>query len=87
MTNFIGRLFIKPFTTRGVFYGVLDVAVKIAGIAFWFYAAVFVVTTIYGAVMYEYNPKVLLWWVSYCLVIILGATLIAYPAIFVRKNY
>ncbi|MCL2888762.1 MAG: hypothetical protein FWF35_05735 [Elusimicrobia bacterium] len=87
MINFFNRLFVKPFTTQGVLYGALDVAVKIVAIAFWIYAAVFVVTTIYGALMYEYNPKVELWWICYCFVILLGATLIAYPAVFERKKY
>lgn len=87
MTNFISRLFIKPFEKQGVLRGAVDVAVKIAAIVFWVYAAVFVATTVYGALMYEYNPKVQLWWLSYCFVILLGASLIAYPAVFERKKY
>ena len=86
MTNFFSRLFVKPFT-QGPLRGALDVAVKIFAVAFWLYAAVFAATTVYGALMFEYNPKVQLWWLSYCFVILLGASLIAYPAIFERKKY
>ena len=86
MINFFSRLFVKPFT-QGPLRGALDVAVKVVALAFWVYAALFVATTVYGALMYEYNPKVQLWWLSYCFVILLGASLIAYPAVFERKKY
>ena len=80
-------MFVKPFQAQGVFFGALDVAVKIIALAFWVYAAVFSATTIYGAVMYEYNPMVRMWWFAYSFIIFLGASLIAYPAVFERKKY
>jgi len=86
MTNFVSRLFIKPFK-QGPVKGTLDVAVKIIALAFWVYVTAFAVTTVYGALMYEYNPKVTMWWIAYCFLLFLGASIIAYPAVFERKKY
>ncbi|ACC98234.1 hypothetical protein Emin_0679 [Elusimicrobium minutum Pei191] len=85
--TFLNRFFIKPFTVRGIFWGTLDLSAKILGAAIWLFVLKILAEIFYNAVFVVYNPKERIWWFAYCTVMFLGASLIAYAPVFVRRDY
>ena len=78
------HFFIKPFTEKGLVWGIADALVKLLAALVWCYLLYMVCALMWQSVRLDYNPITQLWWLSYCFLIFFGATLLAYIAIFVR---
>ena len=78
------NFFVKPFTVKGPFWGVVDLLVKAIAIFVWVYLMGILWQLIWQSVRLDYNPLTQLWWLSYCFFVFFGASLLAYITIFLR---
>ena len=76
----------KSSFARGPIWGPVDFAFKIMAVLVWGFVFSAIVYLLYNAFMFEYNPKAVVWWVSYCFIAFITSTLPAYTAIFVRRE-
>ena len=77
-------LFVKPFTAKGFWWGLTDVAVKAVTIVLWVYLMCIQLSLVWQSIQLDYNPMNQLWWFSYAFLMFFGATLLAYILLFVR---
>ena len=77
-------LFVKPFTAKGFWWGLTDVAVKTVTIVLWVYLMCIQLSLVWQSIQLDYNPMNQLWWFSYAFLMFFGATLLAYILLFVR---
>jgi len=83
----MNKLFYMPYKTGGVVKGTLDIFVKAVAAVTWLLIMRALAAFLYTAIFIEYNPKVRLWWFSYCLLMFIGASFFAYTAICSTKKY
>lgn len=76
--------FIKPFTVKGPFLGLLDLAVKAVALLVWGYLTIILASLMWASLRTDYNTLTQLWWFSYCFLLFFGASLLAYILLFVR---
>ncbi len=78
------QLFIKPFTQKGLWWGLTDICVKLLTIVVWVYLICIQVSLIWQSIQLDYNPLNQLWWFSYAFLMFFGASWLAYILLFVR---
>lgn len=78
------HFFIKPFTAKGFFWGGVDLLVKAAALFVWVYLMCILGSLMWQSWQLDYNPVNQLWWFSYCFLMFIGASLLAYILLFVR---
>ena len=76
--------FIKPFTAKGLCWGVIDLIVKLITVTVWVYLMGILGSLIWQSIQLDYNPLNQLWWFSYSFLMFFGASLLAYILLFVR---
>lgn len=78
------NLFIQPFTTKGIFWGLVDLIVKLITLVVWAYLMCILGSLIAQTLMLDYNYVTQLWWFAYCFLIFFGASLLTYIIFFAR---
>lgn len=78
------NLFVKPFTAKGLLWGLTDIVVKIITAVVWVYLMCIQVSLVVQSIKLDYNPVNQLWWFSYAFLMFFGASLLAYILFFVR---
>ncbi|WP_424244724.1 hypothetical protein Dip510_001991 [Elusimicrobium posterum] len=78
--------FVEPFKNRGIFWGSLDLCLKVVSLALWLFVMRVVASLMFDAVFVEYNPGVRMWWFLFCFFQVVGASMLAYTGIFVRRE-
>ena len=82
--TWLQHFFIKPFTEKGITWGIIDALVKLIAAFVWCYLLCIVCSLMWESVHLDYNTLTQLWWLAYCFLIFFGASWLAYIAIFVR---
>ena len=82
--TWLQHFFTKPFTEKGITWGVIDTLVKLVAAFVWCYLLWIVCALMLESIRLDYNPVTQLWWLAYCFLIFFGASWLAYIAIFVR---
>ena len=79
--------FKTPYEEKGAFKATLDMCLRALTVGVWGYLLVILSRLLVDALLHEYNPMLQLWWFSYCFIVGVGATWIAYILLFVRDYY
>lgn len=79
--------FTQPYEEKGALKATLDLALRALTVVVWGYLMVILGRLLLDAFVREYNPMMQLWWFSYCFILFVGATWLAYILLFVRNYY
>ena len=82
--TFLKNFFIKPFSAKGLFWGTLDLLVKLCAAFVWIYVAGVLFFLMQESFRLDYSLTTQLWWFAYCFLIFFGASVLAYILIFLR---
>ena len=82
--NKLYAFFIKPFSVKGLVWGLVDLLIKLFTLSVWVYLMCILGSLIWQSIKLDYNPINQLWWFSYCFLMFFGASLIAYILLFIR---
>ena len=78
------NIFVKPFAAKGIFWGTVDVLVKVFASFIWIYLMGILVSLMLLSFKLDYSRMTQLWWFAYCFLIFFGASLLAYILVFMR---
>ena len=82
--SILHTLFVKPFTAKGFWWGLVDIAVKAVTVLTWGYLMYIQISLVWQSIQLDYNPLNQLWWFSYAFLMFFGGSLLAYILVFVR---
>lgn len=82
--SILHTLFVKPFTVKGFWWGLVDIAVKAVTVLTWGYLMYIQISLVWQSIQLDYNPLNQLWWFSYAFLMFFGGSLLAYILVFVR---
>ena len=77
----------QPYQQTGFIRATLDLALRLLTVVVWGYLMYVLGHLLFDALVRNYDPVMKLWWCSYCFIIFLGATWLAYILLFVRNYY
>lgn len=81
-------LYIKqPYEEKGFFRATLDLFLRALTISVWVYLVYVLGLLLIDALVHNYDVVQKMWWFSYCFIIGLGGTWLAYILLFVRDYY
>lgn len=81
-------LYIKqPYEEKGFFWATLDLFLRALTISVWVYLVYVLGLLLIDALVHNYDVVQKMWWFSYCFIIGLGGTWLAYILLFVRDYY
>ena len=79
--------FNTPYEEKGFIIATLDFIFRAVTAALWVYLAVVLGNLLLDSLLHSYDPIEKMWWFSYCFIVFLGGTWLAYIALFVRDYY
>ena len=77
----------QPYEEKGFIRATLDLALRALTVIVWVYLMYILAHLLADALVRNYDPTQKLWWTSYCFIVGLGATWLAYILLFVRDYY
>ena len=86
MQKWIGYI-TQPYEAKGFIKATLDLILRACTLVVWAYLTYILGDLFIDALLHNYSPVQKMWWFSYCFIIFLGATWLAYILLFVRDYY
>ncbi len=81
-------LYVKqPYEEKGFLWATLDMLVRALAVCVWVYLVYVLALLGIDALVRNYSVVQKMWWFSYCFIIGLGGTWLAYILLFVRDYY
>lgn len=77
----------QPYEEKGFLKATLDLLLRVVTVVVWCYLVYVLGLLLIDALMHNYNLVQKMWWCSYCFIIGLGGTWLAYILLFVRDYY
>lgn len=82
------KLYFKtPYEEKGIIKATLDLCLRGLTLCVWGYLMLILGDLFIDAILHEYNPMMKVWWFSYCFILFVGGSWIAYIILFVRDYY
>ena len=77
----------QPYEEKGFLKATLDMLLRVVTVWVWGYLMYVLGLLLIDAILHNYSLVQKMWWFSYCFIIGLGATWLAYILLFVRDYY
>ena len=77
----------QPYEEKGVIKATLDMVLRALTLGVWGYLVYVLGMLLVDALVHNYSMVQKMWWFSYCFIVGLGGTWLAYILLFVRDYY
>ena len=77
----------RPYEEKGVVLATVDFALRAVTLFVWAYLLFISVALVIESLRVDYDPFAKLWWFSYCSIVFIGSSWLAYIILFMRSYY